>query len=298
MIRRVPCVLLLSSLLVLQACDDGGGGESAADTAADTLEDAADAEDTADVGPDLPEPTLWPGAPSFTPEGSFVEAHPDAFARISRWVTHVEGPVGERPEVGARGGYGTGNGHTFALFGMTDPMNTIHGLVGPTYERRPNYFGDYAIRLAPEGADTPPDFDEEWAASSLSAPVVMTRGVLGDVRLDTVDFAPRTDDAAVQPCFLRVLTVTNTGDAESATHDVVVRATNPVDALEDGALLETTEERALTTTFVDETGSADGRELRLQVGPLASGEARVVTLVHCSADGDQAVAVPDVDAGA
>ncbi|MGM0576457.1 MAG: hypothetical protein ACQEXJ_12070, partial [Myxococcota bacterium] len=33
-------------------------------------------------------------------------------------------------------------------------------------------------------------------------------------------------------------------------------------------------------------------------GPLASGEARVVTLVHCSADGDQAVAVPDVDAGA
>ena len=131
------------------------------------------------------------------PAGSLVDEHPAAFERISRWGTHVSGPVDERPDVGHRGAFGTGNGYTFGFVGEADPLNTLHSLTTPTYERGPRFYGDYAIKLAPAGG-APADFDEEWAARSLSARVVLTRGKLGTMRLDSVDFAPHSDDPALR----------------------------------------------------------------------------------------------------
>jgi hypothetical protein len=240
----------------------------------------------------------WPKAADFEPRGAFVSAHPEGFARMSGWVTHVSGPRKQRPNVGHRGAFGTGNGWVFALEGLADPLNTLHSLAGPTYRKPERFFGDYAVRLAPSEAADEPDFDEEWAARSLSAPVVLTRAKLGDVWLDTIDFAPSTTDGTLRGCFLRVLTVSNRGATTSGTYEIRIRAANGVTSPRPDALLETTKERSLTTAFADGGATVQGGVLRRKVGPLASGAEEQSTLVHCATEGAGAVDGPGIDVGA
>ena len=227
-----------------------------------------------------------------------MQNHPAAFARISGWVTHVSGPVDERPDVGHRGAFGTGNGHTFGLIGLADPLNTLHSLVGPTYERHDKFFGDYAIKLVVAGGDgSAAQFDEEWATRSLSSPAVLTRRRLGDLWLDTVDFAPSSDDPLLNKCFIRILTVRNLGTSASAAHELQVRPINPVSEAAPGVLLETTESKALTTAFTKAGASVDEQVLSLAVGPLDPGAEQQQILVHCSALGAATVTLPTIDAG-
>ena len=302
--------LSLASSLLLSACaanptphpagpaaatggfpDAGGGGGRHGDAA------AAD-----DVGADWtpPEPTLWPERPAFVPAGTFYDAHPEALARVSQWVTHVAGPVAERPGVAYRGGYGIGNGWTFGLLGLTDPLNTLHGLTTPTYERGDRFFGDYALYLVPAGADSLSHFDEEWATWSLSAPVVLTRGVVGALRLDTWDFAPESEDPVLRACVVRVLEVTNDGAEESAAHELRVVPANPVSSPGVGQLVEVTKERTLSTAFAAPAqGEVVGNRLVLSIGPLAAGESTVASLLHCGAAGADPAPLPEaVDPGA
>ena len=297
----------LATVVALAGCDTatgptGTGQAAAPDTAGSPDALAQDATvDDADAGPTWtpPTPALWPPGPSFDPSGvPFVAAHPAAFARVSAWATEVSGPVDDRPGVSHRGGYGTGNGWTFALLGLADPLNTLHGLTTPTYERGVRFFGDYALVLRPEGADHPPDFDAEQAAWSLSAPVVMTRATLGDLRLDTVDFAPTTDDEVLRACFVRVLTVTNDGAAASSPVTLQVVPANIVSSPAEGQLVEDNKERVLLTAFADGGGAVEGQRLTRALPALEAGAGSELVLVHCGADGDVPVALPGVDAGA
>ncbi|MBW2525110.1 MAG: hypothetical protein JRI23_13085, partial [Deltaproteobacteria bacterium] len=245
----------------------------------------------------LPTPVAWPEPVPFVPAGSFVAAHPEAFERISGWATHVEGPVEERPDVGHRGALGVGNGWVFAMFGVGDPLNSMHSMVGPTYDRTDRFFGDYAVGLGPAGTSEPPAFDEEWAARSLSAPVVMTRGRLGSLVLDTVDFAPTTTDALERSCLLRVLTVRNTGATASEPQDVVVMPANANDvtALPSGALREEVEGRALQSGFVGFDGDNEGEVLRWSLDPLAAGAEAQAVLQHCALPSDTSTVMPSPD---
>ncbi|NOY90264.1 MAG: hypothetical protein GXP55_03570 [Deltaproteobacteria bacterium] len=299
---RVCRSMLWMPLLALTALgcgDDGGAGPDAGDAG------TPDSATPADGGVDAwtpPRRRPWAARPGLVPDGDFVRAHASAFARISGWATGVEGPVDGRPDVGHRGSYGVGNGHAFAFFGLADPMNTMHSLTTPTYERRPTFFGDYAIGLAPAGDADTPDFEREQVTRSLSAPVVLTRASLGDLRLDTLDFAPVTDDVTLQGCMIRVLTVTNEGATEAPLYELRVLPANDTTSPEPDLLLEVGEQRALTSYFVDGTVSvtetADARWLTRQVGPLAPGASEQTVLLHCGAEGAGVARPAVVDAGA
>jgi hypothetical protein len=291
--RALSRLLLLQlSLLVLAPACGGGvasGGDDTTDAIADAVSDAI-----ADVAPP-PEIALWPAGPSFPTDPSFAPALPELTARLSTWVTHVAGPVALRPDTGHRGGYGTGNGRVFALFGLTDPLNTMHGMTGPTYERGKRFFGDYSIRLTGTGISE--ESDEEWATQSLSGPAVATRARHGSVWLDVLTFAPLVDSPASH-CILRVVEVRNTGDAPTGPLAVRVDAAAKVSSPSEAVLLEATGERALTTGFADGLGASDGKALVHALAPLAAGSSAELTLLHCSAEGGDPVPLPSVETSA
>jgi hypothetical protein len=250
-----------------------------------------------DTSPQL-EPRLWPAKTALVPSGRLVTDHPAAFKRISRWGTHVSGPVATRPDIGHRGSFGTGNGNTFAFVGLADPLNTLHSLTTPTYERRPRFFGDYSVRLAPAG-EAPLVFGEEWAARSLSARVLLTRGKAGTLRLDTFDFAPQTGDAALRSCFLRVLVVTNDGDQPSADLDLVVTPARRTTEAGAGRMQETTEQRNLTTGFLDGDVRYESGRLIRRIPALAPGAEDQSVLFHCGSNGTRIAEPPrTIDVGA
>ncbi len=265
--------------------------------------DATDTVDAADVPDGLPEGVAWTAPDPFPLDGTIPAQNPAAFARMSRYATHVSGPLGGRPNVGHRGSFGTGNGRVFGFVGLADPLNTLHSLVGPTYERRPAFFGDYAIRLARASDSMLPDFDEEWAGRSLSAPILVTRGRLGDLELDTIDVAPAAGSGeAPATCFLRAVIVRNRGASSSGPLDVVVVPANPVTSPVQGALLETQAAsdgrvRRMASQFQGSDATLarieDGR-LILGIETVAPGAESVHLLSHCT--GEAPEATPEADA--
>lgn len=248
--------------------------------------------------PDIPGFPYEPGAPlqpGFL-DGPIPDAHPAAFARISGFVTAMDEPV-TADHRGFLGAFGTGNGHVFAQVGLATPLNTLHSLVGPTYERRPNFFGDYAIRMETASGE-PILFEEEWGGRSLAAPVVFTEGRWGSLAVQTIDFAPPPDSGDARFCFVRLLTIRNLGEATSGEAVLRVSANNKaVPGEAEGVLVETSKNRTLTTRFAEAGAIAVERNLTMPVGSLEPGQDRVFTLFHCTADGEGPVAVPNGDPG-
>jgi hypothetical protein len=270
-------------------------------TLSDQGSDQAPDVDPSDAQIDAPDSNGFPYEPGDpleppTPLAPFFGAHPDAFARMSGFFTHVQGPVEGRPGLGHRGAFGTGNGHTFALIGQVDPLNTLHGLVGPTYERRPHFFGDYAVVLAQGDGGDVMAFEEEWAGQSLVAPVLVTAGRWGSVVMETADFVPNVQGLA-RNCFYRVLSLSNLGEQSSGNLEIRVVANNSVQIPESDVLVETQRARVLATRFVQAGGNAEGRVLSMEVGVIGPGESVVRTLVHCTADGLEPPATPADDVG-
>jgi hypothetical protein len=319
MARRWATLGLLAVAVAAQACGGGGtadgGRDVPADLAGDPGAEAGDdvpadvpADPAGDVAGDLPGPETagdlpadrpadeglpgaWAGSDPFPLDGAFFARHPEAFARMSGYGTHVQGPVADRPNVGHRGAFGAGNGLVFGFVGESDPLNTLHTLEGPTYERRPAFFGDWSVRLARATDATLPDFDEEWAARSLSAPVLVTRGRLGELELDTVDVAPVVGSAVVPSwCWVRALVVRNRGAAESAPLELVVKAYNPVESPAAGVLVERQaaadgKVRRVAVQFQGVDGAAatvrDGT-LVLALAPVAAGAESDHVVTFCT----------------
>lgn len=159
---------------------------------------------------------------------------------LSLYALAVDGPVEDRPDAAHRGAFAVGNGHAFALLGMTDPLNTLHSLVGPRYEKDSAFFGDVATTLERDG--DPLAFEREWIARVRGAGVQITRADAPGVTLYTVDFGPRLGDPATDPpALVRILAVTRTGGPDG---DFQVRIHShrtpeetggvPVESLDDG----------------------------------------------------------------
>lgn len=172
-------------------------------------------EEAGEQGPE-PGPGLvhepWPGddvRPAL--DHPFFDDHP-SLTDLSLYATHVSGPVEERPPPQHRGSHAVGNGRVFSLLGLTDPLNTLHSMVGPRYEKKDYFFADVATLLEADGAEAP--FVEEWIARVRGAGVIVTRADTAQHTLYTVDFAPLpdgTDPLAVPPAVVRVLLATGIG---------------------------------------------------------------------------------------
>ncbi len=259
--------------LLAGAC---GGNAGSSD---DGMPDLADVEVEVEAWTPPP-PELWPSTETFAVKGALASRLPGLAA--GPFVSHVLEAA--RPEVGRLAGFGVGNGRVFALLGYPEkgPLNTLHGLVGPTYERGERFFGDYAVELV-DAAGQALTFDEQWVARDATDALVLTRGRWSDLELDTVDLAPPADHAHAA-CVLRLVTWRNAGTLPSPAVALRVRGVNP-DVLSAGsALTEASNERALTTTL-GAGGSAEGRSLQVPAAALEAGAESTRVLTHCAVEG-------------
>lgn len=265
-------------LAALIGCDDGGA-DGTVDGMFDVIpHDIPDAfiDAIPDAAPDAiadaaAPPPRWPDrgpAPDF--DHPLAEAHPAAFARLSRWHARF-GPPAERPGPSFRGAFAVGDGEVFALAGLADPPTTLHNLAGPVYDRGEGFFGDQSATFA----DGP--FDAVWLAQSLAAPVVVTRGCRGAVCLDVIDFA-------ADRCLVRHLRVH--GGAASVRIALAAEA----EAI-DGALVERRGARTLTTRLPG--AAVEPAALR-----RAFDDGEQVTASACAADGELHPGPGALDVGA
>jgi len=321
MARRA--VLAALAALLLAGCgQDAGGGDpgrpsdlpgegtrtdlpgdpdaSVGDPAPEGLPDDAPAApgdaDDADPG-DAPLEGLWNRGPEFPLPPEVAALAPGAFQRMSLFATEVEGPPDRRPDTGHRGAFGTGNGHLFGQVGLADPLNTLHSLVGPTYERRPNFFGDFAFTLVGPHEEVGGAFDREWAGRSLSAPVVLTRAERDALTLVSVDLgAPEDPEGPPPTCWLRGLLVQAVEERQGWS--LVVEATNDQAPLPGGRLRETGpgqdgRVRDLVSGFWgEEAVQVQERRSILPLGPLGPGAGRWVLWLACASERTDADPAP------
>lgn len=200
--------------------------------------------------PDSPAPpapqvpcALWPGEdlrptldhPLFREVGGLDD--------LSLHSGFVEGELDARPDAAHRGAFAVGNGRTFALLGLTDPLNTIHSLVGPRYEKDSSFFGDVSTVLELDGEVL--TFEREWIARVRGTAVLVTRADAPGVSLYTVDFGPRLGAGDDPPALVRLLAAIRTGDGGSGSLSVRIQSHRtpveqqgvPVEELDDGERL-------------------------------------------------------------
>ncbi|MBI5526534.1 MAG: hypothetical protein HY897_09375 [Deltaproteobacteria bacterium] len=299
MMTRALMVGAVALLIAGTACGDRSVDVGPTDAGVHDASELSDGSDLSDgSAPDagaLPDTVYWKQPDVLTLDDPFYASHPAVFGRMGRHVTHVKGEP--RPDARHRGSFGTGNGRVFGFVGLDYPLNTLHSLVGPTYEKKnERFFGDYRIFLRDAGSDDLPDFQEEWAARSLSAPVLVTRGVRGGLELDTVDFAAAAD-GPLGTCFVRLLNVRNRGTTASPALEIVVDPHNAVSSPETGVIVEAAEGRGLTTRFT--LPGAEVRKSRLikNIGELAPGAVHTTALLHCTKENHEAAAALEFDPG-
>lgn len=294
--------LTMTVIAFLVGCGGGDGAQAPGDVAADVAgdgsgpadvlaDDSGGSEDASvlDAGPDVavPELQLWPRAALPDLDGVFVDP---TIALWSTWFAHIDHTEGPAPEFRNRGAFGLGNGRVFALSGLADPMNTLHGFAGPTYDKRDGFFADIAVGL--EGPDARwQDFDEEWLLQSFAAPVLAWRGTRGDLIVDIVDLVPWMTRAEAQTrpvgrAYLRQVHVRNTGSSAVAGHAVVIRGPLATAAADGISLTEAREGRRRVSYVEGAEAVADGNTLRVTLGELAPAEERTFLVVHLTlADG-------------
>ncbi|MFT5679466.1 MAG: hypothetical protein ACI8RZ_000370 [Myxococcota bacterium] len=238
------------------------------------------------------DPADWPGGdvrPILT--HGFFDTH--NLGALSLYATCVEGE--DRPDWRHRGALAVGNGHAFALLGLADPLNTIHGMTGPTYSTGDRFFRDIAFSLQLDGEDAP--MEQEWAGRPRQTGLAVTRGDVDGVSLVTVDYAPRLADGSAPPVVVRELLVRSEADADVS---VVILARSPtMPTLEDGHYVDALSDRRLGLLSPDLDWQPRSDALALDLGTLAPGEERRVGVVLAvGEDADDLDALADLVAAA
>jgi hypothetical protein len=230
-----------------------------------------------------------------TMEGGPFARHP-GLTDLSLFAGRVQD--GLRPSAAERGAFGVGNGAVFAMSGLTDPLNTLHALVGPVLRKDVRFFGDVSFHLEVDGVEVVPT--QEAIARPRGTGLVVTRGDAGGWTLETVDVAPRpagVDPLDVPPVLVRYLVVRSASGAGEVS--VRVDAWDaPVDVGGVPAGVDPTSGRHLGYVGMGGTEVVAGDTLTVSLGRVeAGGEAvGVVALVFADDAAGLADAVAEVEA--
>lgn len=222
-----------------------------------------------------PEPSPWQReeARPLTDHG-FFDDHP-ALTDLSTFAMAVHGPIEARPDHAHRGAFGTGNGRAFALLGMTDPLNTLHGAMGPRYHREGRFTGDLAMRLEVDGSS--PATEHEAIGRPRGTSLVLTRADYGSHVLHTVDFGVLPAGVApteVPPALVRFLLVRAEADGEVS---IRLDAVDPIASI-DGLPAVSQPEAPRYVGLVSSDLQQDEAGWTVPLGELRAGDERVVPI--------------------
>ena len=124
------------------------------------------------------------------------------------------------------GYYGIGNGSAFGFVGTWYPLNTLHEMIGPEFQKKDDgYFADYSAYLMQ--GDKQLKWTREWIWKPLKAQLAVTRMQVdgSDLEMDTITFAPASDSpGAEHACLVQVINVRNTGTGVQADVGVKIQS--------------------------------------------------------------------------
>ncbi len=267
---------------------------SGSDTMLDVALDGADGvesdvtEDVAGVDLPLEEPSLlWPDEFVPPPETSqFVTDNP-WLSNFSLWSFALN-PGDKDLSFRDLPDLATGNGRVFSLMGYAFPMNTLHSMIGPTYEKGDGFFGDSWLEITRGVGGSVLGWQKQWLGRVRQGPFVVTQFVNPVVSFHTIDFAPLTTDrgSPLMRALLRVVVVRNTSaDVQS---DLVLRVGfDRAQEVVGQSVLETRTGKERVVTWIG-AGAMDAiaqtDSLLLPVADLPSGEERVYLLAYVMDD--------------
>jgi hypothetical protein len=156
-----------------------------------------------------PEPELWdnPGVP--LPQADFFDRRP-WLRDVSSWSAPGCG-LGQPREPRLMGDFGVGNGHVFALSGYACPLNTLHTMIGPVYQKDSGFFEDTWVTVEVSGEE--PRVKEGRMFRVRKTDVLISDERSAVLQMFTITFAPRGRDAdPVNRSMVRVVVLKNVSE--------------------------------------------------------------------------------------
>ncbi len=245
----------------------------------DTLQDIS----PADTGSTQADILFWDRKEPPLPETSLLKNLLKEL-NISIWHTRAEGI--NRPTGGELGSFGIGNGLVFGFVGLTYPLNTLHSLCGPYYEKKDRFFGDFAIEFYQDNNKV--EFANEYVLRSLSGPFNIIIGSDGNILAEILDFTPlpANGDDILRRNYIRIISVKNTGKS-AADYSLFLKTAN-YQKFENNLLIEEKENEVLSTFFIKSDEKTNIVYENSRYGIILSGinkdEERVVILIHHISD--------------
>lgn len=185
----------------------------------------------------------------------------------SRWSLHVDTSKQKLPR-SRLGAFAVGNGYAFTLIGLNQPLNTLHGMTGPTYSSP--FFGDEWIEVSADGEKTDLPKQRIWLARGTA--VVVTQEKNDQIELYTVNFAPPGLQA-----IMRVLIVKNISAAALKNVSVVCKLYGDKEETQN-EMLQKRDDRLLSTGALDEKAYVENGGVVIPFGDVAPGGEK--TAVH------------------
>lgn len=203
---------------------------------------------------------------------------------ISIWHTIAEGD--NKPSYGELGSFGIGNGSVFGFTGLAYPLNTLHSLCGPYYEKHDRFFGDISIELYSGDEKIP--FENEYVLRSISGPINIIIEESKIAYIEILDFTPilPDEDNILKRNYIRVISIKNISDGNSLS--LRLHTANP-QKYNNQILLEEKEDATLSTLFLDDDQNDkpfyENNIYGIRMENLKRDEERVILLIHHITDG-------------
>jgi hypothetical protein len=227
--------------------------------------------------PDPPEAVLWESPEIEPPQASFIDRMPE-LADVSTWADTIDYHAAVR-RTADMPYLGTGNGSVCCLVGTRRPLSTVHGLLGPTYQKGDLqfFFPDIIWTVEAQGRQVVIDEETIWRVRRSA--VVITRARSSSLEIWSVIFAPFPDQWPGDPSpkeqtLFHLLYLVNLSPERQDNLTLRVRSAFGGDA-SGGSLVVVAEPRSLRVFPLGEEGQPSGRSLSLRLG-LDPGQQRGV----------------------
>ncbi|MBM4355357.1 MAG: hypothetical protein FJ109_16485, partial [Deltaproteobacteria bacterium] len=290
----LPLAMICWTLLALPGCGGGSGpgtegAEDAKDAVPGEVSDlVSDRLPPVDVDPRLADPDfLWQTGAQTLEWPTYVTDRP-WLMDVSAWSHRLEEKPSKPPELRHFGDLAVGNGNVFSFVGYQGPFNRFHSMVGPSYQRGPQFFSDAWIEVRGADGKTYP-WHREWLGRVRRTPIVLTAAEHTAVRLHTVDAALMLVKASepLSRAILRVAIVKNRSDETLSGHALAVRFTREQVAGEQ-AVSETLLDKTRTVKVLSGgTAVPESKALLVPLPEVAPGAEHVVVLAFVMSDEDE-----------